>query len=78
MPDPTPPKKDFSPFQAVEIVWEVGIAIAVPAVAFALGGRWLDKRFETSPLFLGLGLFLAFCLSTVIVLKKGRDIAKRL
>ncbi len=78
MTESKPPKKEISPFQAMEMVWDVGIAIAVPTVAFGLGGRWLDKHFGTSPLFLIAGLFVSLAVTGVIVTKMGRKIAKRL
>lgn len=78
MDEKTPQKKDFSALQAVEIVWEIGVAIALPTITFALGGRWLDKKFDTSPWFLVIGLFLSLTLVGFIVMKKGREIAKKL
>lgn len=78
MDEKTPQKRNFSALEAVEIVWEIGISIALPTVAFALGGRWLDKRLGTSPWFLIIGLFLSLTIVGFIVIKKGREIAKKL
>ena len=77
--DPSAKKKpDFTQWQALEIVWDLLFSIAVPTVLFALLGRWLDKRYGTSPWFVGIGLVLALGVSAVIVTKKGRIIAKKL
>lgn len=74
----TPPKKDFSALQAVGIVWEILAMIAIPTVLFALGGRWLDARYGTSPWFLAIGLLLSLAVCAFIVVKKGRAIAKKM
>lgn len=73
---PSSEKKTISSLQAIGIVWEIFAAIAVPTVLAAFAGRWLDRRFETSPLFIILGLFIALAISGVIVVRKGRRIAK--
>ncbi len=67
-----------SPWQALELVWDLLFAIAIPTILFALGGRWLDKRFHTSPIFLILGLVLALVVAGIIVMRKGKEISKRL
>jgi uncharacterized membrane protein YfcA len=67
-----------TPWEALGIVWDLLIAIAVPVVLFALLGRWLDQKYGRSPLFTALGLVLALAIVVVIVQKKGKDIAKRL
>lgn len=78
MPEDRPPKKDPSLLQAVGIVWEITVLVALPTVLFSLMGRWLDRHFGTTPLFLGLSLLATLLVLTVLVLKKGKDIAKRL
>ncbi len=35
-----------------------GLQFAVSIILCLLGGRWLDQRLDTSPLFLVLGVFL--------------------
>ena len=61
----------------VSLVWELGYIIAVPAVAFGFLGAWIDKKYAVSPLFLALGLALAFVCSSIVVLRKVREIAKK-
>ncbi|MBU1348492.1 AtpZ/AtpI family protein [Patescibacteria group bacterium] len=65
-------------WMALGIVWDIGIAVAVPTVVSALGGRWLDTRFGTSPLFLILGLFVALVVSGILVVRMGRRIVTQL
>lgn len=76
--DSSEKKREISPGQAIEIVWDVGVAIALPTVLFALGGRWLDRKYQTTPLFLGLGLVFSLVVSGVIVFRLAKRIAKRL
>ncbi|MFA5935287.1 MAG: AtpZ/AtpI family protein [Patescibacteria group bacterium] len=72
------PKKDPSLAEAVGIVWEVVVITVVPTIVFALGGRWLDRRYETTPLFLGIGLLFTLVVIAVLVMKRGKEIAKKL
>ncbi|MFH1078507.1 MAG: AtpZ/AtpI family protein [Patescibacteria group bacterium] len=71
-------KKTTSAWMALGIVWEIGVAVAVPTVLAALAGRWLDTRFGTSPLFIILGLFVALGVSGILVVRKGRRIVTQL
>ncbi|MBI5155843.1 AtpZ/AtpI family protein [Candidatus Peregrinibacteria bacterium] len=45
------------------LVGQIGYIIAIPAVLFAFGGAYLDKYAGTSPLFVILGLSIAFLAS---------------
>jgi F0F1-type ATP synthase assembly protein I len=78
MPENPLPKKDPSIFEAVGIVWDIVVIVAVPTILIALIGRWLDRRFGTTPLFLGIGLLLTLIVLAVVVTKKGKEIAKKL
>ena len=49
---------------------DFGITIAVPAVLAALGGKWLDTRFGTSPRYTLVLLVVAFALTAYIIKKK--------
>ncbi len=44
--------------RALIIVSEVGVTVAVSILIGLIAGQWLDERFQTSPLFLLLGLLL--------------------
>ncbi|MBI4138856.1 AtpZ/AtpI family protein [Candidatus Uhrbacteria bacterium] len=78
MDKPKPKEPDIAPWQAVAFTWDLIIAIALPTVLFALLGRWLDARFGTKPLFIILGLIAALGIVSVVIVRKGKDIAKRL
>jgi F0F1-type ATP synthase assembly protein I len=78
MTKPTEPGRDPSPFEAMEMVWDLLFAIAVPTVLFALGGRWLDRRFHLSPLFTIVGLILSILVIAITIKRKGETLQKRL
>lgn len=56
--------------ELVSFAFEVGSAIALPLVIFALGGRMLDRQFDTSPLYLIIGLLLSLVSTGIIIWKK--------
>jgi F0F1-type ATP synthase assembly protein I len=59
---------------ALSLVFELGYMIAIPAVGFSFGGRYLDMYFGTSPLFLLVGIVSALILSSFMVYKKIQHI----
>ncbi len=61
-------------FSALGLAWELGYIIAIPVVGLALIGRWVDKSFNTSPLFLLIGVFGAMVISGVLVVAKTKII----
>lgn len=61
-------------FAALSLVFEIGYVIAIPAVAFSFGGRFLDLHFGTSPLFLLLGIFISLGISSYLVWGKIRKL----
>ncbi|MBI4142941.1 AtpZ/AtpI family protein [Candidatus Uhrbacteria bacterium] len=73
MPNP----EQRSPFwQAVALAWELGYTIAIPIVLLALGGRFLDRRFGTSPWLLLLGILLSIIVSSIAITMKVRRIIR--
>jgi len=78
MDEKKPAEKAPSAWTALSLVSEIGIAIAIPTVLCALGGRWLDRQYGTSPLFLTVGLFVALAVSGVLVVRKGNRYVKTL
>lgn len=64
-------------WSALSLAWELGYTIAVPIVVFALGGRWLDRKFETSPWLLLTGIFLSLIVSSWLVYFKMAKIIGR-
>ncbi len=67
------PNKQFS---ALGLAWELGYTIAVPLVALALLGRFLDKKLGTAPWLLLLGILISIVVSSWAVYKKTLDIMK--
>ncbi|MFA5133643.1 MAG: AtpZ/AtpI family protein [Patescibacteria group bacterium] len=62
--------------QALSLLGQLGYVIAIPLVILALTGRFLDKKFHTSPWLLIIGMFLALVISTFWVYKKTAEIMK--
>jgi len=68
-------KKENS-FSALGLAWNLGYTIAVPIVALALLGRFLDKKLGTTPWLLLFGILLSVAVSSWVVYKKTLDIMK--
>lgn len=64
-------------FSALSLAWELGYSIAVPLVALALAGRFLDKKLGTAPFLLLAGILVSIIVSSYIVYKKTTDIMNR-
>ena len=59
---------------AISLAWELGYTIAVPLVALALLGRFLDKKLGTAPWLLLVGILVSITVSSWLVYKKTLDI----
>ncbi|HEU0050431.1 MAG TPA: AtpZ/AtpI family protein [Patescibacteria group bacterium] len=75
-PQKPSPDKKVSTLEAIGFVWDVLIAIAIPTVLFALGGRWMDQHWHTSPLFAVIGLFLALAVTLVLMMRKAKKLSE--
>lgn len=62
---------------SVQLVWDMGWIIAIPAVVLGFIGAYLDRFFQTSPLFILLGFVLAFLFSAIGIFRKLREIMKK-
>lgn len=60
-------KADFS---ALKLAWELGYVITIPLVVFALLGRFLDKKLDTSPWLLLIGILVSIFISSFGVYRK--------
>jgi len=69
-------KKSDKQFGALGLAWELGYTIAVPLVALAIFGRFLDKKLGTSPWLLLAGILVSIAVSSWLVYKKTLDILK--
>lgn len=57
---------------ALRIVGDFGAAIAIPVIAFVLGGQWLDVKYGTGNRYMILGFVVAALLSGKIIYKKTK------
>ena len=71
-------KKNEKPWSAMSLAWELGYSIAVPLVGLALIGRFLDKKFESSPWFLLIGILISITISSYLIYRKTVDILNKL
>ncbi len=62
--------------ELISFAFDLGFAIIIPLIIFALGGRFLDKKFETSPLFLIIGILISLIFTSVAVYKKTRKFTR--
>ena len=53
--------------RAAALALEYGFIVGGFIVTGLLGGRWMDERFGTGPLFLMLGLLLGFASSVYVL-----------
>lgn len=56
------------------LAFELGYMVAIPIVVLALLGRLIDKKLDSSPWFLLLGIIISIVVSTYWVYKKTTDI----
>ena len=52
------------------LAWELGYLITIPLVLFAWAGRWMDKKFHTTPWIFLLGIGAAILLSSWVIYQK--------
>jgi F0F1-type ATP synthase assembly protein I len=69
-------KQNEKPWSALGFAWELGYSIVIPIVIFALAGRLLDKKLDTSPWLLLLGILISIVVTTVLVYQKTIKVMK--
>lgn len=62
---------------AMRVVGDFGVSIAVPAVVAAFVGIWLDRKLDTTPWLMIIGLVAAFASTYLVIKKKANDYAKQ-
>ena len=50
--------------------WEITLIIIVPAIFFALLGRYMDEKFHSYPLFIIIFLVLAFIITAYALIRR--------
>ena len=63
---------------AMQLFSEVSTWIAVPIIVAVIGGKALDTRFDTKPLFVLVCAGLAFLLSAYGIVKKVKEYTKKI
>lgn len=61
-------------WQAVGLVFQFGYTITLPLIAFALAGRFLDKKLNSSPVLLLTAIMLSIIVSSVVLFVKVKRI----
>ena len=56
---------------------DFGVTIAVPAVAGAFLGIWLDRKLGTAPWFTALALLTAFAITWKMIKQKAQQYGER-
>lgn len=56
---------------------QLGYTIAIPLVVLALTGRFLDKKLNSSPWFLLIGMLSSLVITSIWVYKKSTEIMKK-
>lgn len=63
-------KKSLGKAEIVSVAFELGFIIALPITLFAFGGKWLDARFATKPLFVLVGVFFAISVTVFWIYRR--------
>ncbi|MBI2038265.1 MAG: AtpZ/AtpI family protein [Candidatus Magasanikbacteria bacterium] len=69
---PKPASRDYY-LLALRIIGDFGASIAVPVVILVLIGQYIDKKYNTAPLFIILAFVLAALISAKIIHKKAKN-----
>jgi len=72
--DPRESREKSIFLKTLSLAWELGYSIAVPLVVLAFSGRLLDKKYDSSPIFLLSGIILAISISGFLVFRKTKNI----
>ncbi len=72
------PSRYHSLWMALNLAWELGYVIALPLVILALLGRWLDRRWGSSPLMILVGVVTAFIITSIWLSTKIKEVTNEL
>lgn len=63
---------------ALDVAWELGYIVVIPIVVLGAGGAYADKKFGTSPLFLFIGIIIAFTVTSIAAYRKIKVITQEI
>ncbi|MBI4050247.1 MAG: AtpZ/AtpI family protein [Candidatus Doudnabacteria bacterium] len=63
--------------ELISIAFELGFIIALPVVIFGLGGKWLDAKMGTAPMFTLIGILTAIVSTSVWIYRKFKSYFKQ-
>lgn len=63
---------------ALDVAWELGYIVVIPIVVLGFAGAYADKKFETSPLFLFIGIIIAFTVTSIAAYRKIKVITQEI
>lgn len=69
-------KKAFTFATLAGMVGELGFIIAIPLIVTILAGIWLDKKFNTTPFFIIVGILLSITTSSIAIGRKIKQLNK--
>ncbi len=71
MTDSAPsPKQPSALWQALRFAWDFGLVVVIPLVALAVAGRFLDRKFGTTPWIFLAGVIVSIVISTILVVMR--------
>ncbi len=65
-------------YVALGLAWQLGYTIVIPLLIFALGGRYLDKRFDSAPVLFLVGLVASVAVTSVWLVVRMSAFTKEL
>ena len=71
-------EKDGGLWFTLKLLGDLGFIIAIPLVVLGLLGRFLDKKFNSSPWLLLAGLFISLVISSIYIYKKTLELTKQM
>ena len=67
-------EKEDKTWSAYSFALNLGFMIVVPILIFGVGGVLIDKHYDSFPIFVLIGFFLAMTSALTIIYVKSKDI----
>jgi hypothetical protein len=71
-----PKTPQINRLKLINLAMELGFIIALPLVAFGLGGKWLDQRFGTEPWLTLIAIAVAITTTTIWLIRRLKEMIK--